>query len=52
MLTIVLIRPGATDYDRHGRIQGTLDIPLNPAGSDEVVQLLAQLRDADLEVIY
>ena len=52
MLTIVLIRPGATDYDRHGRIQGTLDIPLNPAGSDEVVRLLAQLRDADLEVIY
>ena len=29
MLRIVLIRPGATDYDCEERIQGALDIPLN-----------------------
>ena len=29
MLRIVLIRPGSTDYVDQGRIQGTLDIPLN-----------------------
>lgn len=27
MVQIVLIRPGSTDYDEQGRIQGTLDIP-------------------------
>ncbi|MBX9788915.1 MAG: histidine phosphatase family protein [Pirellulales bacterium] len=52
MLTIVLIRPGATDYDKHGRIQGTLDIPLNGAGSAEVSQLIEQLRGRALELLY
>ena len=32
MLQIVLIRPGTTDFDEQGRIQGTLDIPLNERG--------------------
>ena len=36
MVQIVLIRPGSTDYDEQGRIQGTLDIPLNDQGADEV----------------
>ncbi|MGD9648647.1 MAG: histidine phosphatase family protein [Pirellulales bacterium] len=52
MLTIVLIRPGATDYDKYGRIQGTLDIPLNGTGNAEVGQLIEQLRGRDLEAIY
>jgi probable phosphoglycerate mutase len=52
MLTIVLIRPGATDYDKHGRIQGTLDIPLNGSGNAEVGRLLEQLRGRELEVLY
>ena len=37
MLRIVLIRPGSTDYDAEGRIQGTLDIPLNEQGDKEVL---------------
>ena len=36
MVQIVLIRPGSTDYDEQGRIQGTLDIPLNEQGTREV----------------
>jgi probable phosphoglycerate mutase len=52
MLNIVLIRPGSTDYDVQGRIQGSLDIPLNERGLAEVAQTAEQLRGKGLEVIY
>lgn len=52
MLEIVLIRPGSTDYDTTGRIQGTLDIPLNAEGNSEVAREIEQLRDRHLEAIY
>jgi probable phosphoglycerate mutase len=52
MLEIVLIRPGATDYDKCGRIQGTLDIPLNAQGALEVAREIDQLRDRGIEVLY
>lgn len=52
MLEIVLIRPGSTDYDTSGRIQGTLDIPLNAEGNSEVAREIEQLRDRRLEAVY
>jgi len=52
MLRIVLIRPGSTDYDQEGRIQGTLDIPLNAEGAAEVTQLVEQLRGEGIEILY
>lgn len=52
MLEVVLIRPGATDFDADGRIQGTLDIPLNPAGLVEVDQLARELQGRGIEVLY
>lgn len=52
MLRVVLIRPGATDFDRQGRIQGTLAIPLNAEGGHEVEQLVDQLRDQGIETLY
>jgi probable phosphoglycerate mutase len=52
MLEIVLIRPGSTDYDSTGRIQGTLDIPLNAEGNSEVAREIEQLRDRKIEAIY
>src|SRR5208337_4312502 len=52
MLRIVLIRPGATDYDCEERIQGTLDIPLNRQGLMEVARAVDQLRDKHIEVLY
>jgi len=52
MLRIVLIRPGATDYDREQRIQGSLDIPLSEEGGKEVAQLVEQLADHGVEVVY
>ncbi len=52
MLRIVLIRPGATDYDREQRIQGTLDIPLSDEGDHEVAQLVEQLAGLGIEIVY
>ncbi len=52
MLSIVLIRPGCTDYDLQQRIQGSLNIPLNEQGSADVLQMAEQLRDKGLEMVY
>ncbi len=52
MLRIVLIRPGATDYDGEERIQGALDIPMNHHGLTEVARVVDQLRDMKIEMIY
>jgi broad specificity phosphatase PhoE len=52
MLCIYLIRPGETDFDQQARIKGTLDIPLNDHGVQQVAQVAAQLTDAGLEVLY
>ena len=52
MLRLVLIRPGSTDYDREGRIQGTLDIPLSAQGNQEVLQLVESLRPLGMETLY
>ncbi|HID75502.1 MAG TPA: histidine phosphatase family protein [Planctomycetaceae bacterium] len=52
MVKIVLIRPGSTDYDEEGRIQGTLNVPLNEQGNAEVARAIEELRDLKLEAIY
>jgi broad specificity phosphatase PhoE len=52
MLQIVLIRPGSTDYDVQGRIQGSLDIPLNEQGLAEAAQTAELLRGKGMETIY
>jgi broad specificity phosphatase PhoE len=52
MLSIVLIRPGSTDYDVQQRIQGALDIPLNAQGAAEATQTAEQLKDKDVDVVY
>jgi probable phosphoglycerate mutase len=52
MLQIILIRPGSTEYDQQGRIQGTLDIPLSEEGRHEVSRLIDELRGQPLDMIY
>jgi len=52
MLQIVLIRPGATDYDQQGRIQGSLEIPLNEAGAVEIDRISRDLKALAIETIY
>ena len=52
MIEIALIRPGSTDYDVQGRIQGTLDLPLSDQGEAEVLRVIDQLRERGLESLY
>lgn len=52
MVQIVLIRPGTTEYDQQGRVQGTLDIPLCEDGRQEVEVLVNELRDQPIAAIY
>jgi broad specificity phosphatase PhoE len=52
MAQLVLIRPGSTDYDLQGRIQGTLDVPLSDQGRDEVLRAVDGLRGRSLTAIY
>jgi broad specificity phosphatase PhoE len=43
MVQILLIRPGATDFDLQGRVQGTLEIPLSEQGRQGVETLLPEV---------
>lgn len=52
MLKIILIRPGSTDLDEQGRIQGTLDVPLNEHGTEQVARVAAELADQPIDALY
>ncbi len=52
MLQVLLIRPGATEYNQQGRVQGTLDIPLCEDGRQEVEKMVDQLRTQPISAIY
>ena len=49
---IVLIGVGATAYDREGRVQGTLDVPLCPESKFPISQVVEGLRGKELTVVY
>jgi broad specificity phosphatase PhoE len=52
MQQILLIRPGATEYDQQRRVQGTLDIPLCEDGRQEVEALVSELKDQPIAAVY
>ena len=52
MFKILLIRPGVTEYDQQGRIQGTLDIPLCEDGRRQVEAMVEELRSQPITAIY
>jgi broad specificity phosphatase PhoE len=52
MTQIVLIRPGATDYDEQGRIVGTLDIPLSEKGTRDAERIVGEVRPLQISAIY
>lgn len=51
MSTVILVRPGCTDFDERKRIQGALDLPLNQRGQTQLTRLLDALRSLPLEQI-
>jgi probable phosphoglycerate mutase len=52
MSRIVFIRPGQTDYDQRGRITGTLDIPLNEVGHEQVRRIADDVRNHAIEQVF
>jgi|tagenome__1003787_1003787.scaffolds.fasta_scaffold20426601_2 broad specificity phosphatase PhoE len=52
MVQILLVRPGTTEFDQQGRVQGTLDIPLSEEGQQEVEALVDTLRSQSIAAIY
>jgi phosphoserine phosphatase len=52
MVQILLIRPGTTEYDQQGRVQGTLDIPLCEDGRQEVEKMVQELRGKQIDAVY
>lgn len=52
MVRVILVRPGATDYDLQGRIQGNLDIPLCAEGRAAVAQCAEALRKHLPKCVY
>ena len=52
MSQIVLILPGATDYELQGRIHGDLNMPLCPEGCAEVDRLGNELQNLGIGVLY
>ena len=49
---VVLIRPGATEFDDQGRMKGSLDMPLSEAGDEQVEQLVNELAETRLRTMY
>lgn len=50
MTTIVLIRPGATNYDLEGRVRGRLDIPMNTQGYQEVAREVETIQQTGIHL--
>ncbi len=48
---LVCVRHGQTDWNAQGRIQGQLDIDLNPLGQAQALALAAALQDEGLDQV-
>lgn len=49
---IYFVRHGETDYNKEGRMQGFLDIPLNSTGEKQAYQAKENLKDIKIDKIY
>lgn len=50
MSTLILIRAGLTDYDEHHRVLGTLDMPVNERGVEQIHEINSQLQAKGIAV--
>jgi broad specificity phosphatase PhoE len=51
MSTVVLVRPGCTDFDDQKRIQGSLELPLNERGQSQLEKVVDALRELPVEAV-
>ena len=54
MSKVILIRPGRTDYDAQSRLLGSLEMPMNDRGLEDVEAIIRQLQQDGVrpEMIY
>lgn len=50
MSTVVLIRAGCTDYDEQHRVLGTLDMPVNERGVEQIREIGRQLQAKGIQL--
>jgi len=51
MPTVVLVRPGCTDFDEQKRIQGSLELPLNDRGYGQLAKVIDVIRDQPVKAV-
>lgn len=51
MSTVVLVRPGCTDFDEQKRIQGSLELPLNDRGQCQLAKVIDAIRDQPVQAV-
>ena len=49
---VLIIRPGATEFDDQGRMKGSLDMPLSDLGEKQIQTLAEALADVPIRTIY
>jgi probable phosphoglycerate mutase len=52
MLQFVVIRPGLTEFEQQGRVQGTLDIPLCEDGRRATTAVVRELMGKPISAVY
>jgi broad specificity phosphatase PhoE len=51
MSTVILVRPGCTDFDDQKRLQGSLDLPLNERGENQLARVVEAIRELPIEAV-
>jgi broad specificity phosphatase PhoE len=52
MVRVIIVQPGATDFDEQGRIKGSLDLPLTSHGADQVQRTVEELGTSRIDHVY
>jgi len=49
---VLLVRPGATDFDDQGRMKGSLDMPLSERGAAQAESLAREVSEMPVKAIF
>lgn len=52
MNKVVVVRPGSTSFDEQERMKGCLDIPLSPAGLEQVQRTASEIAQLPITAVY